>query len=84
MLAVYAGQGVKGASPFLLSAIEAAAKEDAGAELVLRLLALIKGDAYRLAPQDVGALVSALNALGQRDAARLLALEATGYWRSSL
>jgi len=85
MLATYqAPSGAPAVSPFLLGSLEAAAREGAGAELVLRLLGLTKGDAYRLAPQDVGALVSALKTLGQGDAARLLALEATGYWRASL
>ena len=85
MLATYrTPSGVSGVSPFLLASIEAAAREGAGAELVLRLLGLTKGDAYRLAPHDVGALVAALRTLGQGDAARLLALEATGYWRTSL
>ena len=71
-------------SPLLLASVSAAAKEQAAAEVILRLSSLTKGDPYKLAAQDVGALVAALRILGQEDAARMLALEATGYWRSSL
>lgn len=74
----------KAVSPALLTSIGAAAKAGAGAEVILRVLQLTNGDAYDLAAGDIAALVSALRALGQDEAARILALEATGYWRTSL
>lgn len=74
----------QGISPHLRASISAAAKDGAAAEVILRALALIKGDAYKLSSADAASLVTALRDLGQHDAARLLALEATGYWRSSL
>lgn len=72
------------ASPYLLASLEAAANAGAGAEVVLRMLALTDGDLSGLPASDVTALISALRALGQDDAARMLALEATGYWRTRL
>ena len=71
-------------SPFLLESITAAAREQAGAEVVLQLAKLTNGDAYKLSAIDAGTLVGALRQLGQEDAAHMLALEATGYWRNSL
>ena len=69
---------------FLTTSISAAGRQQAGAEAVLRILRVTNGDAYKLAANDVSALIGALTALGQSDAARMLALEATGYWRTSL
>lgn len=74
----------KPASEALKASILAAADAGAGAETLLRLLAIVKGDAYRLPVQDVTALIKALRSLGQRDAARALALEASGYWHQTL
>ncbi len=74
----------KTASPYLLASIEAAARAQAGAELVFQALALTNGDAYSLTPNEARTLVKSLRVLGQEDAARMLAIEATGYWRKSL
>ena len=71
-------------SPFLLASIGAAAEQGAGAEAVLRLIEVTDGDASRLPTMAAASLVAALRALGQEDAARMLALNATGYWRRSL
>ena len=74
----------KGVSPYLLTSLQAAAHSKAGAEVILRALALTNGDAYALTAQEAQALVKSLVVLGQDDAARALAMEATGYWRAAL
>lgn len=86
MLASAAGQRASGGAvpPLVLVSIGAAAKAGAGAEVILQLIKLTKGDAYGLDPVDARALVGALGLLGQKEAARMLALEATGYWRGTL
>lgn len=74
----------KTASPYFLASIEAAARAQVGAELVFQALALTNGDAYSLTLGEARTLVKSLRVLGQEDAARMLAMEATGYWRKSL
>ncbi len=74
----------KGVSPYLLTSLQAAAHSKAGAEVILQALALTNGDAYALTAQEAQALVKSLVVLGQDDAARALAMEATGYWRAAL
>lgn len=71
-------------SPFLLTSINAAAEQGAGAEAILRLIQVTDGDVSSLPTMVASSLVKALRALGQEDAARMLALNATGYWRRSL
>lgn len=69
---------------YQMRAILAAAEAGAASEVVLGILKLTDGDPYKLHPADTAMLCEALKLIGQEDAARLLALEATGYWRRSL
>lgn len=73
----------KPVAPELLASIAAAADAGAGAETVLRVIAITQGDADRLAAGDAAAMTRALRALGQDDAARQLALEAMGFWQAA-
>lgn len=72
----------KRVNPDLLTAISAGAQAGAGAEVILQLVSEVRGDASKLVPADSAVLIEALQTLEQTDAARLLALEATGYWRA--
>ena len=69
---------------YQMRAILAAAEAGAASEVVLSILKLTDGDPYKLHPADTAMLCEALQLIGQEDAARLLALEATGYWRRAL
>jgi len=60
----------------------AASRSGTAAEVVLRALALTNGDPSELDLVDLSLVLNALQSIGAEDAARLLALEATGYWKS--
>jgi hypothetical protein len=64
-------------------AIWAAARSGTAAEVILRSVALTNGDASELGLTDITLILGALQAIGADDAARLLALEATGYWKET-
>ena len=64
-------------------AIWAAARSGTAAEVILRSVALTNGDASELGLTDITLILGALQAIGADDAARLLALEATGYWKAA-
>lgn len=64
-------------------AIWAAARSGTAAEVILRSVALTNGDASELGLTDITLILGALQAIGADDAARLLALEATGYWKEA-
>ena len=53
------------------------------AEVVLRTVSLTNGDASELGLADITLILAALQDVGADDAARLLALEATGYWKQA-
>lgn len=59
-----------------LSAIEAAAREQAIGEAALRILATTNRSPDKISPRDMAALVSALRRLGADDIARIIAVEA--------
>ncbi|MEO0785894.1 MAG: hypothetical protein AAFY10_09355 [Pseudomonadota bacterium] len=63
-------------------AIRAAAEADAAGEVVVATLALTLGDPTSLAVPDLVVILDSLNQIGASDAADMLALEASGYWKS--
>ena len=64
-------------------AIWAAARSGTAAEVVLRTVSLTNGDPSELGLADIMLILAALEDIGAGDAARLLALEATGYWKET-
>ena len=64
-------------------AVWAAARSGTAAEVVLRTVSLTNGDASELGLADITLILAALEDIGAGDAARLLALEATGYWKEA-
>ena len=60
----------------------AATRSGAAAETVLRTLDITGGDPSKLDAADLAILVDALRRIGAEDAARVLAVEATGYWKT--
>jgi hypothetical protein len=64
-------------------AVWAAARSGTAAEVVLRTVSLTNGDPSGLGLTDLSLLFAALQDIGADDAARLLALEATGYWKDA-
>jgi hypothetical protein len=63
-------------------AVLAASRSGTAAEVILRALILTNGDPSELGLVDLSLVLNALQSIGAEDAARLLALEATGYWKS--
>lgn len=68
-------------TPWRMLAVRAAAEADAAGEVVVATLSLTQGDPTRIAAGDTLALLDALAQIDAGDAAALLALEATGYWK---
>ena len=64
-------------------AVWAAARSGTAAEVVLRTVSLTNGDASELGLADITLILAALEEIGAADAARLLALEATAYWKDA-
>jgi len=64
-------------------AVWAAARSGTAAEVVLRTVSLTNGDASELGLADITLILAALEDIGAEDAARLMALEATGYWKET-
>lgn len=64
-------------------AIWAAARSGTAAEVVLRTVSLTNGDPSDIGLADITLILAALEDIGAEDAARLLALEATGYWKAT-
>lgn len=64
-------------------AIRAAAEADAAGEVVIATLALTRGDPTGTGTPDLVTILDALGKIGASDAAEMLALEATGYWKSA-
>ncbi|WP_321487844.1 hypothetical protein [uncultured Hyphomonas sp.] len=64
-------------------AVWAAARSGTAAEVVLRTVSLTNGDASELGLADITLILAALEDIGAEDAARLMALEATGYWKEA-
>ncbi|MEM1149993.1 MAG: hypothetical protein AAGI03_05485 [Pseudomonadota bacterium] len=73
--------GVRG-DEWRMMAIRAAAEANAAGEVVVATLGLTLGDPTGLATSDLLVILDSLKQIGADDAARLLALEASGYWRS--
>ena len=71
------------ASQYTLTAIAAASREGAAAELILQTVSLTSGSANEMTTADISELVRALMQLGETKAARMLATEATGYFRTN-
>lgn len=69
------------AQDWRMLAVRAAANADAAGEVVVATLALTQGDPTRLTATDLVAVLDTLSEIGAGDAAELLALEATGYWK---
>jgi len=61
--------------------VGAAAEAGGAGEVVLGVIGFTGGDPARLAPLDLIVLIEALRDIDADDAARTLALEATGYWK---
>ncbi|MEM1105428.1 MAG: hypothetical protein AAGH87_03485 [Pseudomonadota bacterium] len=72
--------GVRGDEWRMLS-IRAAAQAGAAGEVVVSTLGLTLGDPTGLAAPDLLAILDSLSQIGAGDAADLLALEASGYWK---
>ncbi len=70
--------------PTALVAIEAAAQASAAGEAILQIVSLTNGDPTQLEIDDLAAMIAALRRVGAEDAARVLAAEASGYWKSAL
>lgn len=64
-------------------AIRAAAEADAAGEVVIATLALTRGDPSGTGTPDLVTILDALVKISASDAAEMLALEATGYWKAS-
>ena len=73
--------GVRG-DEWRMLAIRAAAEADAAGEVVVSTLGLTLGEPTDLAMPDTTVILDALTEIGAEDAAAVLALEATGYWRN--
>jgi hypothetical protein len=78
------GSGEQRLNSWNVMAVRAAAEADAAGEVVLQILGFTKGDPTSLEVTDLAVLIAALREIGADDAARVLALEGTGYWKSSL
>ncbi|MEM7766933.1 MAG: hypothetical protein AAF253_05530, partial [Pseudomonadota bacterium] len=65
-----------------LLSIGAAAEADGAGEVVLSVIGMTGGDPAQLAPLELIVLIEALRDIDAADAARTLALEATGYWKT--
>ncbi len=76
--------GTRRLNSWNVMAAKAAADGDAAGEAILQILGFTKGDPTQLAVTDLTILIAALREIGADDAARVLALEATGYWNASL
>ena len=64
-------------------AVWAAARSGTAAEVVLRTVSLTNGDPSDIGLADITLILAALEDIGAEDAARQLALEATGYWKDA-
>ncbi|MEM9738917.1 MAG: hypothetical protein AAF829_03545 [Pseudomonadota bacterium] len=73
--------GVRG-DEWRMLAIRAAAEANAAGEVVVSTLGLTLGDPTGLATPDLLVILDSLSQIGASDAKKLLALEASGYWRS--
>lgn len=62
-------------------AVKAAADADAAGEAILSLLGYTKGDPTKVRAADMAVFLEALGQIGARSEARVLALEAAGYWK---
>ncbi|MEL6258545.1 MAG: hypothetical protein AAFQ67_05780, partial [Pseudomonadota bacterium] len=71
-------------SPWAILSIDAAAQDAAAAEAILRILTHTRGDPSDIGATEIAAMADALVVLNAQTAARLLTLEATGYWKASL
>jgi hypothetical protein len=60
----------------------AAAEADAAGEVILSTVGMTKGDPTALDDASLLLLLKALQRIGAEDAARQMALEATGYWKA--
>lgn len=65
-----------------LLSIGAAAEAGGAGEVVLSVIGLTNGDPTQLAPLDLVVLIEALRDIEAGDAARTLAQESSGYWKS--
>lgn len=81
MATAQAESGVRG-DEWRMMAIRAAAEANAAGEVVVATLSLTLGDPTGLATPDLLVILDSLIEIGAEDAAKLLALEASGYWRS--
>lgn len=77
----YGGQNSSNAPPGRLIALRGAARAGAAGEVILGTVGLTNGDPARLDPVDLSIIFEALGRIKAEDAARQLALEATGYWK---
>ncbi|MEZ5999834.1 hypothetical protein [Hyphomonas sp.] len=82
-LSIYSPVDESSSAPGDAIAIWAAARSGTAAEVVLRTVSLTNGDASELGLADLTLILAALEDIGAEDAARLLALEATGYWKET-
>ena len=62
-------------------AVKAAADADAAGEAILSLLGYTKGNPAKVRAADMAVFLRALNTLGARKEARMLALESAGFWQ---
>ncbi|MCA8905990.1 MAG: hypothetical protein KDA43_14455, partial [Hyphomonas sp.] len=81
-IAVESAAPGKALPPGKVLAVLAATRSGAAAETVLRTLDITGGDPSKLDAADLAILVDALRRIGAEDAARVLAVEATGYWKT--
>ncbi len=73
----------KTTTPGAVLAILANAEAGAAGEAILATIALVNGDPSKRDAADLALVGRALNAMGAKDAASALALEATGYWQAA-
>lgn len=73
-------KSVKAISPEKAAAISAAGEAGAAGEVVLSIVEATNGNPSKLDAHTLGTFFDALTAVGLKDAARQLAIEATGYW----
>ncbi|MEO1028192.1 MAG: hypothetical protein AAFX02_03950 [Pseudomonadota bacterium] len=78
------GEGIGSDSTSRISAILAAAQADAAGEAILNLLKVTDGDPSKVGAKDLIIILQALDRLGLNDTSNELALEATGFWKTSL
>ncbi|MCA8901228.1 MAG: hypothetical protein KDA53_08245 [Hyphomonas sp.] len=71
----------KAQAPERAIAILAATRSGTASEAVMATLDMTGGDPSKLETPDLIILIEALRRIGAEDAARVLALEATGYWK---